>query len=171
MNIKFKRIISFIVISICLIFLIACGKKQKSVDVPEDVPSIWLASVMAKSGDSEVKIPINISNNPGVLGITLKLEYDESSLELLDVIHGEALQELTFTPPGIMNSGCQMLWDGEYVNPEEVTNGEIAILCFSVRDNTPKGDYEISVRNIGDIIDNDLSPVEFAIIPGCITIK
>ena len=50
------------------------------------------------SGTETVEVPIKISDNTGILGMTLQVAYDEG-LTLTGVAKGEALSSLTFTKP------------------------------------------------------------------------
>ena len=122
--------------------------------------------------DSDVEVSLIIKNNPGILGMTLKLEYDENKAELTAVKKGDALDYMTFTTPQDLRSGCQLPWDAENVSEEDVKDGEIAILTFHVKDTAENGDF-VNIRlsyNRGAIIDNDMNAIVVGIDNGTIQI-
>ena len=122
--------------------------------------------------DSDVEVSLIIKNNPGILGMTLKLEYDEDKAELTAVKKGDALDYMTFTTPQDLRSGCQLPWDAENVSEEDVKDGEIAILTFHVKDTAENGDF-VNIRlsyNRGAIIDNDMNAIVVGIDNGTIQI-
>lgn len=123
----------------------------------------------AAGGD--VEVAVDVFNNPGILGMTLTLSYDDSMLTLTGVTQGSALRELTFTPPARPGSGSKYLWDGGELRPEDVTNGPALILHFSVSADTPAGEYGISLSYTdGAIVDNDLQPIDARAVSGSVTV-
>lgn len=60
----------------------------------EKVASVWASDVSASAGES-VSIPVNISNNPGFMGFSLIVEYDESVLTPVSVSAGDMLSDGT----------------------------------------------------------------------------
>lgn len=136
-------------------------------------PVIMVSSRNVEKGEENVKVVVSIANNPGVLGMTLKLTYDEDVMTLTEVARGSALSEMTnFVKPKNLSSGCQFPWAAEEVLPEDVTNGEILVLTFSISESAPDGDYTVALSyDNGAIIDNDLNPVKVKIINGIITVK
>ncbi len=132
-------------------------------------PTIIVSNATVNAGGT-VDVTLKMMNNPGLIGITLSLEYDDSVMTLTSVTKGEALSEMTFTKPKNLASGCNLPWDAEEVLPEDATNGVMVTLTFKIADNAVAGNYAVSLTD-GDIIDNDLSPVDMQIINGTITIQ
>lgn len=131
---------------------------------------ISVSDVTAGAGE-EVKVNVSISENPGIIGMTLSLIYDESIMKLTKVEKGSALNEMTFTVPQELKSGCRFPWDAESVKPEEVTNGDILVLTFKIADNAPEGNYDIKFSyDPGAIIDNNLNAVNAQIKNGVVTV-
>lgn len=140
-------------------------------EVQDTTPTIVVSDATAKVGATDVKVTLSIRNNPGILGMTLALNYDESVMTLTGVEKGDALNEMTFTKPKILGSGCKFPWDAEEVLPEDATNGEMLTLTFSISDTAAAGSYDVSLTyDNGAIIDNDMMPVDVAIENGTITI-
>jgi hypothetical protein len=106
--------------------------------------------------------------NPGILGITLTLEYDEKVLTLTEIKNGDALSYMTFTAPNTLKSGCTLPWDAESVSNEEIKDGTIATLVFKIAEGaeldtvTP---INISYKT-GSIIDKNMTPLNVEIING-----
>lgn len=136
-------------------------------------PTIVVDNVSANAGE-EVSVRVGLHNNPGILGMTLKLEFDAEVMTLTEVEKGTALSETTFTAPKgeALKNGCRFLWDAEYVSPEDVTNGNILKLTFEIADTAKTGDYNVTLSyNNGAVIDNDMLPVNLEITSGKISIK
>ena len=131
---------------------------------------ISVSDVTAGAGE-EIKVNVSMSENPGITGMTLSLTYDESVMELTNIEKGSALNELTFTVPKNLKSGCQFPWDAESVDAEKATNGDFLTLTFKVADNATEGSYDIKFSYVpGAIIDNDLNPVNVQIENGTLTV-
>lgn len=140
----------------------------------EEIPSTDLTiSVENKNGSAgeTVKVAVFLKNNPGIVGMTLRLTYDESAMMLTAVDKGSALGEMTFTKPKDLSSGCKLPWDAEFVTPGDESDGEILILVFKISETAAAGSYSVSLSTVGDIIDNDLMPVTAVLRNGKITIK
>lgn len=136
-----------------------------------DTPIIMGNNISANPG-SEVTVVFSLKNNPGILGMTLELEFDENIMTLTKIKGKTALNEMTFTEPKILKSGCKFLWDAEQVFPEDVTNGDILALIFNVSDTAESGVYDISMSyDEGAIIDNDMNPINMLVKNGTIIVE
>lgn len=123
-------------------------------------PEIIVDSIEAKPGD-EIQIPVSIKNNPGILGMTLTLYYDENQCTLEKVENGAALNGiLDFTTSKTLNSGARFVWDGVEISNDDVKDGEIIILTFKIDENAHDGSCPITLKYFeDDIIDNNLSGI------------
>lgn len=132
----------------------------------ENLAEISVGNVKAKIG-SEIKVPINISDNPGICGAALSVSYDKS-LKLSGISYGEALTSLTMTRPGnLLSNPIKIIWDGLEADN---TNGSIAILSFITPNEA--GQYNISVAyEQGDIVDGNLDPIKINTKSGTITVE
>ncbi len=97
----------------------------------------------ATAGSTDVPVDIIIRNNPGLLGLQMSVEYDESVLTLTDAVSGSALEDLTYQEPSRYISGCNFLWYGTRV--DRITDGTVLSLSFSVAENAPAGVYPITI--------------------------
>ena len=126
----------------------------------------------AKSGN-EVEIPVKIKNNPGILGMTIAIIYDDNALELKDVKNGEAFVNiLQFTKPSKFYSGCTCLWDGIEIENKEIKDGVIATLVFELSDKASSKIYSIGIEcNGNDVINNDLKKIDVKVNNGQIKVN
>lgn len=139
----------------------------------ESVPSIIVSNASAHPGDRDAKIIVQVKNNPGILGMTLSLSYDESALKLLDGSNGEAFKDvLAMTKPGKLEPQCRFVWDGQEISEENIKDGEILILTFEVLDSASPGIYPIvCFSGQSNIVDNSLTPIDVMFQNGSIIVS
>ncbi|MBR7132054.1 MAG: leucine-rich repeat protein [Clostridia bacterium] len=136
-------------------------------------PTFIVDSVSANPGDKKVTLAVSVKNNPGILGMTLSVEYDEEVLTLTEASSGEALSGvLSFTKSNILKSGCNFVWDGQEITTDSIRNGTILLLTFDISNDAKTDEYpiKISYRN-GDIIDGNLDSILFEIQNGKIIVS
>lgn len=106
--------------------------------------------------DTEIEIPLVISDNVGLAGLQLELSYDDAlTLEAIEI--GDALASLEFTPPGSLAANpITLLLDGQ---ESDDTNGTVFKLIFKAKEDTPEGTYDIKVT-VKDAYDNNMNTVE-----------
>ena len=171
-----KKIVCLICVLalLCGMMLTSCGSSDIS-DTVQPVQgtatTISVSHADAKPGEKTVEVALSVWNNPGIVGMTLDLDYDESVLTLTAIKRGDALSELNFTKPKDLADGCRLPWDAETVSAEEATNGVALILRFTVSDTAAPGEYKVVVRNYGDIIDDNLAPVPVVFEDGGVTVS
>ena len=79
---------------------------------------------------------------------------------------------LTMTPSKTLDSGCKFAWDGVEIKEDDVTDGEILVLTFTISDSAASGAYDIAISYTdGDIYDNDINILSFEIENGTITVN
>lgn len=122
-----------------------------------------------KTNDKEVVVKVSAINNPGLLALLLKINYDESALSLKKVENGSMMKEYTFTGPKNLKSGCNIAWNIIEV-PENVVDGEVVLLHFEVNKGAQKGSHDISVTCFDGAFNSDYETVDFDIINGSIII-
>lgn len=137
-----------------------------------DIPTIVIPKAKAKSGDT-VELVINLINNPGILGMSLTLSYDESIVSLVEIKNGKAVEEvLSLTYSNSLANGCIFLWDGIEISPEQVKDGELAVLKFEVLETDFVGTIPIVlIADEGGTIDNDLKTVNLVVENGEIIVE
>lgn len=135
------------------------------------LPQIIVNNAVAISGTGCIEVELAVDNNPGILGMTLQLEYDSRYFSLINAANGDALQTLAFTKPGRFESPCKFTWDGIEVNNSDICDGIILNLTFELSNDIPQGVYPVRISYEEDgIIDRDLAPVDVKIEQGNIII-
>ena len=127
-------------------------------------------TVTVSSDIKKAEIKVSVTNNPGILGMSVSLEYDENALKLVDCQTGLALSALTFQKPSKYNSGCNFVWYGSETG--EVMDDEILILTFEIIDGAKPGNYPITISwNDRDIYDSNCDMVDPDITQGAIVVS
>ncbi|MGN0295389.1 MAG: cohesin domain-containing protein [Lachnospiraceae bacterium] len=124
------------------------------------------------SGDT-VMVSVTLVNNPGILGMSLALSYDENVMTLKRVENGEAFSGvLNMSSSKNLESGCRFLWDGVSVSDEKVKDGVVLNLEFEVIGSAGTEKSPIIVTSdVDGIVDNDLNPVDVVIDNGYLIIN
>jgi len=130
-------------------------------------PLFEVSRTNSAAGDKNVEIQVLASNNPGIAGMELSVEYDETALTLREVVSGEVLSGLTFQAPKTYKSGCILLWYGS--EPDAVVDGEAFTMSFDVSDSATPGTYPVKLL-YSTGADINLNDVEFTVVNGSITI-
>lgn len=124
-------------------------------------PEIFVRNKKIGSKQDEIWVNVEVKNNPGILGMTLQIKYDEKSIHLQDAKVGDTVKEyLTLTKDKKMNSGCKFLFDGVAL-PEKISRkGVILELKFKINriSTFDKVLIEISAEK-GDIVNGKLLPI------------
>ena len=131
-----------------------------------DIPTVIIPKVQAKSGD-KVELEVQIINNPGILGMSLTLSYDESIVKLIEIENGKAVEEaLSLTYSKKLADGCVFLWDGLEILPDQIKDGELMTLKFEVLETdfvgtvpivliaAERGTFDNDLNNINLVVEN-----------------
>lgn len=147
------------------------GSQGSAEDVVQ--PVIKVNTSYGKPGDI-ITVSIDLQKNPGILGMVLSMEYDETAMTLLSVENGEAVSEvLTLTTSGSLSSGARFVWDGLDIDEEDIRNGTLLNLEFELSSGAEAGKrYPLKLAyESGDIVDADLNTVNPRIIQGYVEIE
>lgn len=159
-----KRICALL-LSVCLLvsMIPVNAISTRGAEVSSD--GVVTAGTAYATPGTTVSIDLEIRNNPGILGMTLKVEYDESKAILTGVENGTALSYMTFTTPKALGSGCQLPWDAEEVDAESLVDGVIATLTFQILE-TVNENTSIDIclsYDAGAIIDENMNPLSITL--------
>lgn len=156
---------------LALVLLISSAVASVSYIYAGGSPVISVSNISADPGET-VTADISIKNNPGILGMTLKVTFDEDILTLTSVTSGDAMSALTFTPPKNLVSGCKLPFDALEIDQSDIKDGIIATLTFTVSETASAGEKaSISISyDDGAIIDNDLNTLEIETVSGSVEI-
>lgn len=130
-------------------------------------PTFEVASVTKSADNQSVELAVIAVNNPGVAGMTLSVEYDDTVLTLTKVTNSDVLAGLTYQKPKTYKNGCNLVWYGS--EPDEIIDGEAFVMKFTVSSTASSGTYPVKlIYSTGT--DVNLQPVVFQVINGSIII-
>lgn len=114
------------------------------VTVAPNVTSVWAADVFASSGET-VSVPVYLNNNPGFMGFSIMIDYDDSALTPLSVNAGDMLNGGTIDDSigGALVSGKLKIT--YYADQNIYEDGTMFTVDFAVNENAPTGDYQIGI--------------------------
>lgn len=137
-----------------------------------DTSLLELSDVEVAPGEKNVKIALSVKNNPGILGMVLTLTYDEKVMKLTSVSNGDAVSDvLTLTKAKVLKSGCTFVWDGLYIESDQVKDGDVLLLSFDILKDAAEGEYDVAVSyDEGNIVDNDLNSLTFSVKSGKVSV-
>ncbi len=130
-------------------------------------PTFEVANITTAAGSVGVEVAVNALNNPGVAGMTLSVEYDDTVLTLTKVSNSDALSGLTFQKPKTYKNGCNLVWYGS--EPDEIIDGEAFVMKFDISSTITSGTYPIKLV-FSNGTDVNLEPVVFEVVNGSIII-
>lgn len=96
---------------------------------------------------STVEVYVSIINNPGIISLRQTISYDTSALELTAVEDLGLLAGYT-TPSATINSPYTLRWADSLATQNNTSNGNIAKLIFTIKEDAQPGSYEISVSPV-----------------------
>lgn len=141
-----------------------------SQDEPQQSALLSVDTVVAHKKDKQVALPIKILGNPGILGLTFSVSYDEKALTLTSVDNGKAFEgTLALTHSRTYSSGCLFTWDGVDIEPEQVRDGVALTLYFDIADDA-SGLHTVAVRGATGF-DADLNSISITTQDGGIAIE
>lgn len=166
-----KRICALL-LSVCLLvsMIPVNAISTRGTEVSSD--GVVTAGTTYATPGTTVSIDLEIRDNPGILGMTLKVEYDENKAILTGVENGTALSYMEFTTPKALGSGCQLPWDAQEVDAESLVDGVIATLTFQILE-TVNENTSINIclsYDAGAIIDENMNPLSITLENGKIQV-
>ena len=142
-------------------------------EIPENnFPTIVVQNVTAHPGD-DVTVSVDVKNNPGILGMILTANYDESCCSLNEAVNGDIFNGiLELTTSKELKSGARFVWDGIDIKDSDIKDGNVLLLKFHISDNTKPGTYPVTLSYVkNDIVDKNLNVVNLQISNGFITVE
>lgn len=138
-------------ISIFLVVLMLASMLPTTV-FAATAPKVTAASVEKEMiAGQTVDVDITLSDNPGITGGTVKIEFEKAKLKLTSVKNTDQTITSTYYGYSVMpiTSGSYTLgWDGDLMSADLTGNGVIATLTFEVLDTATVGDSTITVSNV-----------------------
>ena len=88
------------------------------------------------AGDT-VSVTVQMANNPGLAGWVVKVDFDESALELLSYAAGDTFPTDKISYGPTRNPASALFAD--FTSPDVTTNGVLFTLTFRVKEDAPIG--------------------------------
>lgn len=134
--------------------------------------AIIVGDVVTSPGAKIVQVPVYINSNPGILGMTLAIDYNDKIMTLTNASNGDAFKDvLVMTKANILKNSCKFTWDGESLTKDNVKDGVMLLLTFDISEEAAEEQYNIGFYyNSGDIVNSDLMPIDLELRSGTITI-
>ena len=103
--------------------------------------------------------------------MALNIAYDSNVLTLTKVSNGSDYSDYNFTAPKDKSSGCTAAWFATDL-PEEILDGDVLLLQFTVSAEATSGDYFVTVTcpDDGSTLDGDKNEITIAKATGYITV-
>lgn len=141
--------------------------------INDSLPILEVNKAEAKPGEKGVELAINVKNNPGILGMSFNVNYDEKAVKLIKVKSGTAVENvLSFTPSKELSTGCKFVWDGTELQSDQISDGDVLVLSFDVLNSAKEGVYSVDISyEDGEIVDYKLIPIDMNVQDGKIHIK
>lgn len=160
------------IISIFLVALMLASMLPTTV-FAATAPKVTAASVEKEMiAGQTVDVDITLSDNPGITGGTVKIEFEKAKLKLTSVKNTNQTITSTYYGYSVMpiTSGSYTLgWDGDLMSADLTGNGVIATLTFEVLDTATVGDSAITVSNV-DFVNADADSVAGTGVNGKVTL-
>ena len=166
-----KRLLSVLLATVMTFVSVPVSAFAEDTDAQANTKPVIYAESKTVSPGETFSVNIGITNNPGILGATLSVSYDEG-LTLKEAESGDAFSYLVMTKPGKYSSPCRFSWDGQSIEPGEVVGaGTILTLTFTAADTfTSLTRLNITVTAGDDIYDNNLQQVDVETEGGTVTV-
>lgn len=133
--------------------------------------TLVVENVQVQEKDS-IKVRVWIVNNPGIVGMTSLLSYDQNVLSLKSAKCDPKFQDiLTFNYSKDSADGCVFLWTGETLREDQIFDGVLMTMEFEIKNNEKniKTPIRLIPENNGTY-DKDLNEVKVMTDNGYVTI-
>ena len=136
-------------------------------------PVLYVDDASAKAGEKGVKLAVKVLRNPGILGMSFAVRFDEKVLTLTKAENGSALKDvLDLTAGKKLKNGCKFAWDGVEISSDQIKDGDVLVLTFDVASGAKAGVHAVTITcDDGDVVNGKLVPVDIQLVGGGITVK
>lgn len=134
-------------------------------------PTLYASNVTTKNSDT-FEIAVSLQNNPGIASMRVKIDFNDSVMQLIDVEDMGILGD-DFHSEDYDTTPYTLYWDNGTASQNFTENGDIAKLTFKVYDNVKSGEYPITVTcdyDNADAINCELVTVQVDTVDGNVSI-
>ncbi len=133
-------------------------------------PTVSVSSASATAGQSSVQLTVSIKNAPALMGLLVRISYDEDVMTLTSVSAATSFSGAGYIAPVNLKSGCNAFWNSN-TDPFTAPDGALLTLTFAIDGAAAAGSYPVSVQTDPmDTLDANFDEVDFMSIDGVITI-
>jgi len=167
---KNRRVLSLVLAFVMLMSCCFTGTASHVHAVGTE-PTIVVSEVKAEAGKTAA-VSISLENNPGIVNMILKVEYDTEMLTLVDVLDAGIFGETVHKPE--LQSPYTLCWANDTVKENFTITGTIVTLFFKVAVSASEGDVaEVKAYydyDKNEIVDKDMQKVRFEVDNGSVTV-
>lgn len=136
-----------------------------------DTGSIQVENGRTAAGD-DVSVRIVMTNNPGIVSMSLQVHYDYDALTLISVEDG-GIAGSTWSSPSLGKVPYTLSWGNDTLSYDLTETGVLATLTFHVSEDAAGGSYPIQLSyetDGGAIFNAAMQDVQFDLVQGQITV-
>lgn len=122
------------------------GSTQNGADVVKK-GSVKIPAIKT-TNDETIKVPVKIDKNPGIWGCQLNFDYDTSIFEYVDYKNGNLFEECDVNADNGLIRSLATKTDLENTKK----NGTIITFEFKIKEDAPKGTYELKLRDDSQMV-------------------
>lgn len=146
-----------IVLLLSLTLLLSCIPVQLSAEGGQGV-EMKLSGITSAQRGQELEVKVDVIRNTGFAGMKLHIDYDESVLELTDIVDNGlfAIEPIHNVKKSLLN------WLG-FVSKDFTNTGSAVTLKFRVKDSAPfiSSNIGISAQKVTDVVNIEAKVVDF----------
>lgn len=114
--------------------------------------SVSVGSASGKAGDT-VTVNVDLTQNPGVIAMTLDVDYDEKQLELVSASNSGVLNG--YNSPSEYGSGTYRLnWNNALATTDNTNTGTVATLTFKLKEDCDKASVNVSGKGYNSAVNS-----------------
>jgi len=139
----------------------------------QDKLAVSVSSEQVKEDAETVTLDVSIKNNPGIAGVTLSLEFDNTALAVKSVTEGE-FSQLSLVP-GSGNQSPYKVMLVNFLGADIKGDGRLFSVTFDILEGTKPGTYDVTVSSSNEadgllIINQNGSVVPYVADGGSVTV-
>lgn len=139
---------------------------------PQTASDLNVYSINANAGDT-VELPVVLSNNPGMVSLQLRLQYNSSVMSLSEIRDGNIMGKNS-SSDNLKSVPYVLSWENDTLTENITTTGTLVTLVFKINSDAQAGSYPIEIsynKDNYEAIDVNMNAVEIGIANGAIIIK
>lgn len=154
------------ILSLLLVVILGVSSIPIDETLGAEQPTFSVSGASGNPGE-KVEVTVDVSNNPGIIGLRLRIGYDSSALELVNV-NPVVYADTTFGP--LENNPFVFSWS-DAIHGDNTTNGTICELVFQIKSNAKAGVYPIVLSyDEEDVFNSEWENITFEVEQGAVIV-